>query len=184
MIDLRATKLPDSIRVDGVTYPVYTDYRTWIEFERGIERDGMYSTVIFADAVPEGTSWIEQALEFLRNPNSTPKGHASSDRAIDYMEDGEFIVASFQQAYGIDLTAGEYMHWHRFKALLEGLPDETKMAKIIGYRTWKKSSKKPESLMSELKTAWKLPDVSRGTEEAERIAEQLYELQMGGEVDG
>lgn len=181
MIDLRATKLPDMIGVDGVYYPVYTDYRTWIEFERGINRDGVYSTCIFVDAIPEGSSWVQPALMFLRNPNSTPKATGSSERIYDFMEDGEFIVSSFQAAYGIDLTAGEYMHWHRFKALFDGLPDDTKMSKIISYRAYKKSSKKHDSLMGEYKQIWKLPEIGKDIDEARETAERLYELQTGGE---
>lgn len=181
MIDLRATKLPDSISVDGVDYPVFTDYRVWIEFERGINRDGVYSTVIFADSVPEGNSWVKEAVAFLRSKNSTPSGSGSGERILDLMEDGEFVVSSFQTAYGIDLTDGSYMHWHRFKALLDGLPDYTKLSKIIGYRGWKKTSKKPDTVMADQKRAWKLPEITKADDVSKSIAEQLYELQMGGE---
>ena len=45
---------------------------------------------------------------------------------IDYVEDGEYIVGSFMQAYGIDLTICD-MHWHMFKALLLSLPENSKM---------------------------------------------------------
>ena len=51
------------------------------------------------------------------------------------------------------------MHWHRFKALLSGLPDDTKMSKIIGYRTWTKhdSNRKHDDLMQEQRAVWTLP---------------------------
>ena len=54
--------------------------------------------------------------------------------AFDYQCDAGYIVAAFQQAYGIDLTR-EKMHWFRFRALFAALPEETLMAKIMSWRT-------------------------------------------------
>lgn len=65
-------------------------------------------------------------------------GHADnapdSGLAFDYLCDAPYIVAAFQQAYGIDLTA-ERVHWFRFRALFAALPEDTLMAKIMGWRT-------------------------------------------------
>lgn len=51
----------------------------------------------------------------------------------DYHCDAPYLVAAFQQAYGIDLTTAK-LHWWRFRALFLALPEETLMSKIIGYR--------------------------------------------------
>ena len=63
-------------------------------------------------------------------PDSTP----ASPPAFDYQCDAGYIVAAFQQAYGIDLTR-ERVHWFRFRALFAALPEETLMAKIMSWRT-------------------------------------------------
>ena len=63
-------------------------------------------------------------------PDSTP----ASPPAFDYQCDAGYIVAAFQQAYGIDLTC-EKVHWFRFRALFAALPEETLMAKIMSWRT-------------------------------------------------
>ena len=63
-------------------------------------------------------------------PDSTP----ASPPAFDYQCDAGYIVAAFQQAYGIDLTR-EKLHWFRFRALFAALPEETLMAKIMSWRT-------------------------------------------------
>ena len=79
-------------------------------------------------------------LEFyLGGEETTPgKGSGSASRAeglpFDYHCDAPYIVAAFQQAYGIDLTR-EKIHWWRFKALFAALPEDTLMAKIMGWRT-------------------------------------------------
>ena len=161
MIDLRNRKLPNSLVVNGEAFAIKTDFRVWIAWQHDLEtkKRAMYS--IFADRIPLDPSWVMEAVKFMQSPNSTPKAKkGSSARAYDFVEDGEYIVASFQQAYGIDLTDPDLeMHWHRFKALFSGLPSDTKMAQIIGYRTFDRTDakKKPETAYASLKDAWKLP---------------------------
>lgn len=183
MIDLRETMLPNAIEVDGKPYFVDTDFRTWIKFGEDYE-DGVVPFYIFTKDVPEG-NYEPSALQFYANPNATPRNtHTSPYRLIDYVLDGEYIVASFQQAYGIDLTDPKLkMHWHRFKALLEGLPDDTKMSKIIGYRSWSNSKKSHETIMREQREMWRLPEKGEAENiaEAKSIAEILWERQNGGE---
>lgn len=63
-----------------------------------------------------------------------PASRPDTGPAFDYRCDAPYIVAAFQQAYGIDLTT-EKMHWFRFRALFAALPEDTLMAKIIGWRS-------------------------------------------------
>lgn len=182
MIDLRQKQLPNAIQgEDGEVYMVDTSFRTWIEFDRALREDGEVSACVLLDE-PEGDGWKDAAVAFLHNPNSTPNypDHGST-RAIDYVQDGEYIVASFMAAYGVDLTVAD-MHWWLFKALLTGLPKSSKMSEIIGYRTYKGTSKKPEQLWREEKRAWTLPEPGHdeAMEEARRIAEAMYERENGG----
>lgn len=72
----------------------------------------------------------EQAAEPAAKPASGP----DTGPAFDYRCDAPYIVAAFQQAYGIDLTT-EKMHWFRFRALFAALPEDTLMARIINWRT-------------------------------------------------
>ena len=53
---------------------------------------------------------------------------------MDVEQDWPYVCAAFQQAYGIDLYADKSMHILRFKALLAGLPKDTKLSEIIGIR--------------------------------------------------
>lgn len=73
------------------------------------------------------------------------------------------------QAYGVDLTACD-MHWHLFRALLRGLPDSTKLAQAMGWRTWLEGDerRKPTTVRRELRDAWSLPR----PDEAELVAMQ------------
>lgn len=141
MIDLRTRGLPRSIRANGREFDLVTDFRVWIEFERVLREDGAMWLGVFAGARPFGTDWQDALMEFYASPNPTPRTERSDgQRVVDLVEDGELIVAAFQQAYGIDLTATD-MHWHRFKALLNGIPDDTRLAQVMGIRGYKKPPK-------------------------------------------
>lgn len=82
--------------------------------------------------------------------------------------DAEYIYASFIQAYGIDLIEQQgKLHWLKFKALLAGLPEDTKFERVVSIRAWKKPSKSKnayETQMKKLQEVYALPDEeSEGT---------------------
>lgn len=159
MIDLRFS-LPESLQVDGKEYPIYTDYRIWIEQWRLVNESGGISSAIFKDVEPSSLEWVNAALEFLAAPCATPKRleGGSNMEPFDFILDGDYIFAAFLQAYGIRLTTAS-LHWHEFLALFRSLPEQTKMSQIMGYRTWSRSDmkKKQETIYQEQHRAWKLP---------------------------
>lgn len=168
MIDLRYKGLPSAIECGGRLLRLKTDFRLWIEFER-VLREKQVAWWGVLEEPPENDEWVPGALEFLESKNVRPVyPNSGGERMFDFVLDGDYIVASFWQAYGIDLTSIDYMHWHVFKALFNGLPKDTKMAEIIGYCSWEPSRKKYEDSMRELKNAWRLRDPA--TEEAKRDA--------------
>ena len=73
------------------------------------------------------------------NPMKTTASDDTKQRTpYDIRYDGDYIYASFLQAYGIDLfdVQGE-LHWKKFNALLSGLPEGTKFMEVIKIRKWK-----------------------------------------------
>lgn len=73
------------------------------------------------------------------NPMKTTASNGKQEQApYDIRYDGDYIYASFLQAYGIDLfdVQGE-LHWRKFNALLSGLPEGTKLMEVIKIRKWK-----------------------------------------------
>nr|DAH05308.1 MAG TPA: hypothetical protein [Caudoviricetes sp.] len=73
------------------------------------------------------------------NPMKTTVSNSGQEKApYDIRFDGDYIYASFLQAYGIDLfdVQGE-LHWKKFNALLSGLPEGTKFMEVIKIRKWK-----------------------------------------------
>lgn len=166
------TKLPENIEVDGIIIPINTDFRASLQFEALInnheleEREKLIRVLdIYFKLLPKGIdikNLIEKVLWFYGGGKES-KGEErspSKGRVCDFNQDGNYIVASFLQAYGIDLTSEE-MHWWRFLSLVEGLPENTQYSKILGYRTieiTKEMSKEQKKFYSKMKRLYRLKD--------------------------
>lgn len=115
----------------------------------------------------EKYSWLiefyragEQAAEPTAN---TAASRPDTGPAFDYRCDAPYIVAAFQQAYGIDLTTAK-LHWFRFRALFAALPEDTLMAKIMSWRTMDLDDYdgKMREHYADLKERFALPAALRG----------------------
>lgn len=101
---------------------------------------------------------IETSTDREGNPMPVPE----QKKTYDLKHDAEYIYASFMQAYGIDLfeSQGE-LHWLKFKALLSGLPEDTKFRQVISIRTRSypkgKHSAEERKQLRELKELYALP---------------------------
>ena len=170
--------LPNTITVGGREFLVKTDFRYWLLFYEIIKQEKVTLNdlcFLFENDVPM-EDFSKELNEFFTNPNSTPKDNGSSgENVIDYIEDGEYIYSSFMYAYGIDLLA-ENLHWHQFKALVIGLPTNTIMGQIMGFRGYKKDNKSFDKAQEELKRIWALPKVQSQKEKEimEEINSQFY----------
>lgn len=73
-------------------------------------------------------------------------------KLMDIGYDAQAIYSSFLQAYGIDLheEVGR-LHWYKFKALLAGLPEKTRLREVISIRAYEKPSKSDNHHMQMLK---------------------------------
>jgi len=85
------------------------------------------------------------------------------EQVIDFNVDAELIYSAFMQAYGIDLIDEQgKLHWLKFRALLHGLPTETRLMEIIGYRSWTESTKSMKQIMREQKQKYRLKGGNNG----------------------
>ena len=164
MIDLRKKGLPNAIMVNGNSFLINTDFRKWIKVSKMLEEkctiidlaEEVIQSISLAELLENSEEILSKLLEFYTNPNATPRVDSNDTTPIiDYVEDGEYIVGSFMQAYGIDLTICD-MHWHLFKALLLSLPENSKMKQIMQMRSYKKSNISYEKQQENLKKAWEL----------------------------
>lgn len=73
------------------------------------------------------------------NPMKTTANNGKQEQApYDIRYDGDYIYASFMQAYNMDLFDMQgKLHWKKFNALLSGLPEGTKFMEVVKIRKWK-----------------------------------------------
>jgi len=146
--------LPTSITVGGKEFEINTDFRICILMEECIEDDElsdpekmMNILIMFlgeriqdlkgADDMKEA---FEQIMHFYRSAATDTQDNQDNDQVEEKVYsnsyDAEYIFSAFLQAYHIDLTETS-LHWWKYKALLQSLPEETMFAKIVGYRSVK-----------------------------------------------
>lgn len=182
MIDLRIKGLPNHIEVAGKSFLLDTDFREWIEFGERLNDEPTLLDLLFVvkdinglDVMLYGDEILDKLMEFYINKNETPvEDTTSGEVVVDYVLDGEYIYSSFMQAYSIDLTEVD-MHWHKFKALFLGLPDDTKIKQIISMRSWEKTRDSYETTCKKLKEMWQLPN-KEDEEEAQRLLDEFNKL--------
>lgn len=176
MIDLRKKGLPNAIEVNGSSFLIKTDYRNWLQFGVLVENGCTYNDLSYLlevdiFSIDDLQEMFTKMQEFYHNPNSTPHTTSTStEKMLDYIEDGEYIYASFMQAYNIDLVDTD-MHWHKFKALFSSLPENTKIASIMNYRSYEESKKSISEEYKALKRIW-----SFKKEVDEELIQEINEL--------
>lgn len=98
-------------------------------------------------------------LDIEGNPMPVQK----KERHYCFKQDAKYIYASFLQCYNIDLYQMHgKLHWDTFKALLEGLSEDTVFKKIVDIRTCDlpsgKGTGKQREQMIKLKKIYALKD--------------------------
>jgi hypothetical protein len=83
----------------------------------------------------------------------------SKEKIIDYEYDSKKIYAAFLDQYRKDFQKEEYMHWWEFKALIEGLKEDSEIRKVMSIRALDvtKVSKEQREYYTKLKKIVKIP---------------------------
>lgn len=99
-----------------------------------LELFGIPERVVLRLSWPERSALLEQI--FREKIAGRPRPQIGQQKILfGFEEDGEYIYASFMQAYGIDLIDQQgKLPWNRFMALFQGLPSGTKIKEIMRIR--------------------------------------------------
>ena len=178
-------RAPDSLTISGVRFPINTDYRVWIRFEKLISSDkeenqDLISKVfplIFTDDIPEACEEaIDRILWFYKcGKESRNKTGSSKKDVFSYDYDDGYIMAAFKEQYGINLNT-EDLHWWEFHAYMLSLSENTEFVKIMGYRAIEiksNMSTAQKNFYQRMKAHYKLPIKKELQEEYDRIEEAL-----------
>lgn len=106
--------------------------------------------------------------EYINPPKRKLKGQKNQS-VVSFSYDSGFIYSAFMEVYGIDLwDKAPKMHWCKFLALFEGLPENCVLKQIMGIRAQpipvpNGHNQEEIQRMTELKALYALP--SKTTEE-------------------
>ncbi len=139
--------LKTEIKINNIKYPINTDFRLWLKFQKIIkelknDEESFINLLSFFIEVGLDfeIKFFNEVLEectsfFIGETRKNNLSNNSNDKKIfDFEVDEKYIFSAFLQEYKIDLYNIEYLHWHKFKSLLESLSDECQLSKIIQYR--------------------------------------------------
>lgn len=168
-----------------------TDFRVWMQFEnlmldkdlpdsaKPILAKNMVFKTPLKDDVNDFLLWFYRCGKPPANVDPDKiKSKAKSTRAYSFEHDEELIYSAFMQCYHIDLCETD-MHWWKFRALFDGLSEDTKLHKVMGYRTIeidKNMTPERAKHYRELKKIYRLP---RSLSEEQKIAEMKRVLKNG-----
>ena len=164
MIELKKSRLPESVEVDGSLYTIHTSFKYFLRFvELLADKDAkpQYFDFMYKWQKPQNKeNGLIALIQFCNPPQELPRADKEPDgeKAVDYAIDADYIFAAFMERYGIDLVESD-MHWYKFQALFKGLHG-TKLNEIIGYRLWENTGGQRDAYtrqMEKLKAAWELP---------------------------
>jgi len=92
--------------------------------------------VFFNGVVPESEHLWDFISSFILRKgldDDDNENYDSGEKNFDFFVDAGLIYSSFMQAYNIDLRS-ETLHWWLFVQLLEDLPDDAALKKVIHIR--------------------------------------------------
>lgn len=104
----------------------------------------------------------EVEYDLAGNVIKTTSSEEPHKRLYNLKYDGDYVFASFMQAYRIDLIEEiGRLHWKKFNSLLVGLPEGTKFVEVLKIRSYepqKGDSQEYIEKMRELQREFRLPD--------------------------
>lgn len=175
--------LPATVEVCGRTVPVDTDFRVGVSIEQeclAAEPDiqGLLEAFYLGVVPRQAEEAAQKMIEFYSHQDKTGggEGEQSNKRSYDFEQDADALIASFLDAYGIDLSTAQ-IHWWTFKRLLCNLPSETPFMRRIYYRTadTKKLSKSEKKHVEKMRRLYALKSPERAGKTAEELDNAFME---------
>ena len=186
MLDLTKKSLPNTIRIRGKDFSIYTDFRVWMKFmieanKALLNGKGFDVAFLFKNDMPYRID-LKDLFEFANPKNPLPRNTRQTDDQVitlDYEIDSDLIYAAFLQQYSIDLIEVEDLHWWKFLALLKGL-NGTKLDDVMKWRNYKKDTRKNVDVYEELRDAWEIQR-ELSEQEKQELEEFSKQFEIGGD---
>ena len=176
-MNILVDRLPETVEIGGAEYRINPGFRTSILFEM-LVRDkkipdqvkvGVMLRQYYPVLPPDEDAAIQKILWFFNcgkekkredTRNKTVKAFRHEKALYSFRQDAPMIYAAFLSEYGIDLQEVEDLHWWKFCALFDALPDDTKIKQVMRIRGMDTSGLKKKEIkrLNDLKRHYSLED--------------------------
>ena len=173
-MDLAKQKLPDTVEVSGIFYPINTGHSYWFRFFQLLKDKETVVTefdyLYIGDPPEDRAAGFRALLAFAYEKKEIPRveGDTGTEKLLDYDIDADLIWCAIKQCYGVDLFEG-MIHWHKVRAMLSAIPG-TRLNEVIGWRCYSGN----DQHMLRLKRMWALPE--EPDEESKKNLEEFNTL--------
>lgn len=130
-------RLPEGVEVNGKFYKLDFEFRNVLRMLAILDRADMmpeakeYKALLCITKRPKNVHAVLMAVKALLF--TAPRKKKADQKITDFEQDAGLIRAAFRQAYGIDLYR-ERLHWIEFTELLNGIPEGSRYAEVLGIR--------------------------------------------------
>lgn len=186
-----ADKLPVSVEIDGVEYPINWVFRTSIQFETFVQEETDDIVLIekalkiyYGDNIPKNIPVaVDRILWFYSGgkPDRSESG-GSGDPKYSFETDWDYIYTAFLEQFRVDIQ-DEDIHWWKFRAMFQSLNGKTRFGEIVGYRSVKISGKMTKEQRDFYKKMRKLYALPRNTKEEERMQNIKERIRNGESIE-
>ena len=184
-------KYPEYVKVEVIKYKINTDFRVAIECQdiATNETIGDYERALaiiyklFGDEGINVPEHYERLLELATKYLSCGKevdNKSNEEPDMDFVQDIDYIEASFMSDYGIDLANAE-MHWWKFYNLINGLSNSEMgnccvLNRVRNLRTYDTKDIKDPKELEKIKEAKKQVALKKRNKKQELSSEQKQNI--------
>lgn len=190
-------QFPQKVEVCGEELLVCTDFRTVLKCyeiqgnQQELSKEELLEMLIlfYMDSYIFEEEHVEKMFWFFgcgreKEKKKFPRKIAgvNDKQPFDFKKDADLIYAGFMQQYGIDLQTAD-LHWWKFMILLENLGRDTRLSKVMEYRTIDVASKHLSKTEREFyKAMQRYYGLDRMIEMSDRMKRLEEALLNGGDV--
>lgn len=173
MVNNPFNPFPEKVSVDGVNYPIDTDFRFGISLEleilsgEKIDIAALLERFYFGNIPQNIEAAIDQMIWFYKSFDTEKQNNKDTDtkkggRCYDFAMDADVLLSSFLISYQIDLTK-EKIHWWAFRRMMMNLPPESPFMRRIDIRTAdiSKKSKEERKYYKKMRVKYAIEDKTR-----------------------
>lgn len=156
-------KYPQYVNVDGIKYPINTDFRVALKCldiindESISDTERTYAVVYklfgFIPKDEDMPLFVKKVEKYLGCGQSQEEHH-SRKKDMDFEQDWKYIMASFMSDYHINLVDTN-MHWYQFIDFIQGFTENSVMNRVRDLRNYDLSEVKDQKQRNKIIKAQK-----------------------------